>query len=106
MTYADVTLKQLGGSRRLTAMIGAKHYMSDNDGRTLQFKHMAGRNKSNFIEITLNSLDLYDVKFIKIGRRSKNNPCGTVTTVSEINNVYGDQLKSLFVRETGLAITL
>ena len=67
MTPADITLRQLGGRGRLNAMIGAKDFFSDNDGRTLTFKFRLCK-KANYVKITLNGLDGYDIEFVKIGR--------------------------------------
>ena len=65
MTFADETLRQLGGSNRLNVMIGAKDFFSDNDGKTLVFKFSMCK-KANCVKITLNGLDLYDIEFVKI----------------------------------------
>lgn len=105
MKPADITLQQLGGSRRLGVMIGAKDFMSDNDGRTLIFKFMRTPS-ANAIRITLNGMDTYDIEFIKIGRRNPKTYETPVTTTSEHKNIYAEDLHSLFERVTGLALTI
>tara|TARA_Y100000296_G_C5152956_1_gene247432 strand:+ start:788 stop:1120 length:333 start_codon:yes stop_codon:yes gene_type:complete len=99
---ADVTLQQLGGRGRLSAMIGAQHFYSDNDGATLIFQFKGSR-KANAVKITLNSLDTYDVEFVKKGtKRTGYLP----TTVKEYGMVYADQLHSIFESFTGLYLSM
>ena len=98
-------LSQLGGSRRLSIMIGAKNFGSANDCKTLTFSFAASK-VANHIKITLNGLDLYDVEFIKVGRRNRTTFETPITTVKSVENVYADDLKELFERTTGLFLSL
>lgn len=97
---ANTIMKQLVQSEntgRLKAMVGADKMSYDNVG-TLRFK-FKGSKVANWIKISLNSMDLYDVEFIKIH--------GTkMTIVKEFNNVYNDQLKGIFEKTTGLYLSL
>lgn len=103
MTVAETTIKQMGGTNRLSTMIGAKHFVQDGD--SVQFK-FAMCPKANFVKISLNSLDLYDIEFVKIGRMNLRTGSQKITTTGEINGVYGDQLKEVFERFTGLYLSL
>jgi len=67
---ADIICQQLGGINRLAMMIGARNFFSDDDGRTLRFNFKMCK-AASLIVITLNGLDLYDIKFIKPGRLSR-----------------------------------
>lgn len=102
---ADITLQQLGGRGRLTTMVGAKHFMSQNDGRTLTFRFQ-GSKVANFIRITLNGLDYYDITFIKIGPMNRKTYEAPQTEVESFDNVAAEQLKSIFESTTGLYLTL
>lgn len=90
---AQVILQQLGGSK-ISSFIGAKHFLAINNGVQVRWTAKA-KNKANLITITLNGNDLYDVQFSTI--RAMN-----VTTKSEHNDVFCENLIDLFERETGL----
>jgi len=104
-TYLTILdqLTQITGFRntaynRLIAMIGASHFVTDDNGNTIMFK-FKGSKKYNFIKITLNSNDLYTVHMKKIwGTKFLNE--------FTINDVYCDQLKPLFEKQTGLYLCL
>lgn len=101
---AHITLNQLtnsnGGGNRLVAMVGAKNFVRDEANYTIGFKFTAkAKNKANYCRIKLNSMDLYDVEFIRI--RGVN-----VKTVSTHNDLYADTLKNVFETETGLYLSL
>lgn len=80
------------GANRFRAMTGAKPYAIDNG---LGIRFPKARKSINYVKITLNSKDLYDMKFIRLWGRK-------VVTVEEVNDVYADQLQSIFTRVTGL----
>lgn len=106
MTNADTTLAQLGGSGRLNVMIGAKHFMHDNDGQTLSFKFKSCK-VGSYVRITLNSLDLYDVEFVKPGRMNRKTfTISENKTTGEFQNVPAESLKNVFESFTGLLLTL
>lgn len=95
---ATEIVKQMGGTNRLTMMIGARNFMADTN--CLSFRFPAnGKNKANYFKATLNSADLYDTEFgIVRGDNYK--------VVSTESNVYNDQLISYFENETGLYLSL
>lgn len=93
---AKTILMQMGGSNRLNAMIGAKYFAAIENGLSFRFKMSKA---ANYVKITLNSLDLYDIEFGKVwGKNFK--------IVKTVNDVYDDQLKSIFERTTGLYLSL
>jgi hypothetical protein len=95
---ASTILKQMGGSSRLNAMIGATGFLSIKNGNGVSFR-FKGSKIANYVEITLNSLDTYTVRFVKIRG----------TEVKEVKTepiVYCDGLKPLFERTTNLYLTL
>jgi hypothetical protein len=92
---AETILDQLGGNK-FRAMTGAKHFGSEPNALTFRFPNKSG---ANACRIELNSLDLYDMKFIRI-RKKQGIPQFKTTT--EHNGVYADQLQTLFTEVTGL----
>ena len=63
MSVARTILEQLGGNR-FCAMTGAKNLVDCGDALAMKI----GRNKtsSNYLKITLNSMDTYDMKFSRV----------------------------------------
>lgn len=102
MSAAEITVQQLGGTRRLNIMIGAKNFTSDNDGRTLGF-YFYGCRAANYVKITINANDLYDITFIRIKRKDSKVP---FETVQEFENIHVDNLIETFENFTGLVLTL
>jgi hypothetical protein len=108
---ADVTLKQLGGMKRLKVMIGAKDFVSDNGGKTLIFKFPnRGAKKPNYVKITLTGRDDYNVEFGRISsKKSKDFPSIRTPVYKKFKTyrgVYVDMLYDIFEKETGLYLTL
>ncbi|MCH9712665.1 MAG: hypothetical protein K0U20_08595 [Proteobacteria bacterium] len=103
MIDASLTLNQLaqreGGVNVLAAMTGAKNFVKSDEENFVSFRFTAkAKNKANYIKITLNAMDTYDVEFGYI--RGMNY---TVRSVSE--GLYDDMLKKHFETETGLYLT-
>jgi len=97
-------LQQMGGSRRLSAMIGAKDFLVGHKDRGalggLSFKFARpARGKPNYIKILLMPSDTYTVEFGSVqGHSYKRHKI--------FEDIYADQLKSLFERQTGLYLSL
>jgi hypothetical protein len=89
---ASTILMQLGGTGRLKAFVGANNFIYDREG-SVSFKFKG--KKANYVRITLNAMDYYDVVFKKISGMN-------VKTVSELNDVDFEQLIPFFERETGM----
>lgn len=111
MAPADIILQQMGGRRRLKAMIGAKDFFSENNGKTLVFRfpNRGGGKKPNVVRVTLTGRDDYDVEFGR-NTRKKDKDLGFFVNHyvkgKTYNGVYADQLRGLFERETGLYLSL
>jgi len=95
METAHQIIAQLGG-RKFAAMTGAT-FMTDGDN-TLVVKFKGSR-KANIMNVSLNSLDLYDVKISKYAKMN-------INTVAEYSNVYGEDLREMFTAVTGLYTNL
>jgi hypothetical protein len=94
MNVSETILIQLGGNR-FRAMTGAKNFVTS--GNNLRFSlPKAVRNRINMVEIVLNASDLYDVTFYQYKKTKFE-----VVEVSKFENIYADQLQSLFTSETG-----
>jgi len=108
---ANNIYQQLGGGR-FTAMTGAKNFVALENG--LRFRIGRNASKANMVEIKLNGLDLYDIKFIKhtpysfkIGKDgSFKETQESVKTMAEFNDYYGDMLQDCFTRVTGMYTSL
>ena len=92
MTIAKTILSQLGGNHFIV-MTGAKNLTDLGNG--ISFKIMRNAKKVTHVRITLTPLDLYKVEFLKCRGFE-------ISTISEHDMVYADQLASLFEAETGL----
>ena len=94
---ANEIYRQLGGNR-FRVMTGAKMMVSTENGIRMRI----GRNKTNanFMEVSLNSLDLYDITFTKLTKM------GEMKSVKTYDNVYNDMLVSIFESHTGMYTTL
>tara|TARA_R100001460_G_scaffold27881_7_gene55928 strand:+ start:571 stop:882 length:312 start_codon:yes stop_codon:yes gene_type:complete len=94
---AETILNQLGGARRLAVMIGAKNFVAVENGLTFKIGRGA-KNKATHITITLNALDLYDVRFQSV-RGAK------VTERGDIAAICWDQLKPAIETATGFFLS-
>jgi hypothetical protein len=89
---AQTIAEQLGGTGRLKMMTGAYNFGTSGNNLTFRIKNSF---KVNYVRITLNGKDLYDLQF---GRVS-----GTkFTIVKEYSDIYNDQLIELFEQTTGM----
>lgn len=84
--------KQIG--RKAFLMLGAKNIVSHSKENALSFR-IRGSNKVNYIKITLNSMDTYDVEYGKI-RGDKYH------VVAEDKGIYDDMLLKSIENNTGL----
>ena len=93
MSVAREILNQLGGNK-FRVMTGAKNFIDTGDGLSMRI----GRNKtsSNYLKITLNSMDLYDIRFSRVTK------LGSERSVTEYNNVYNDSMVEVFEKHTGM----
>ena len=97
MRVAKTILEQLGGNQ-FRMMTGAKNIAGDENSLSMRI----GRNSSNsnYLKITLNSMDLYDMKFMKLTRKFEEK------SVKEYNNVYNNSLRDRFTDHTGMYTSL
>ena len=93
MSVAKEILNKLGGNK-FRVMTGAKNFMGFSEGLVMKI----GRNSSNsnYLKITLNSMDLYDMEFAKVSRM------GEKKSITEYNNVYNDSMVEVFEKHTGM----
>ena len=94
---ANTIYRQLGGNR-FRVMTGAKNMVSTENGIRMRI----GRNKTNanYMEVVLNSMDLFDITFAKVTKM------GEMKSVRTYDNVYNDMLVSLFESHTGMYTSL
>ena len=97
MTVAKTILEQLGGNQ-FRMMTGAKNFGARDNSLSMRI----GRNSSNsnYLIITLNSMDTYDMKFCKLTRKFEEK------SVTEYKNVYNDLMRGTFTAHTGMYTSL
>lgn len=83
--------------RALSAFLGAKDLLFGNTEVCFRWKARA-RNGANALKIQLDPNDTYMVEF-------RFERAGKVTVRSAHSNIYAEELKSLFERETGLFLS-
>jgi hypothetical protein len=94
LIVAETIRSQIG--HKALYMLGAKNMAGDE--KSLSFR-ISGSSRVNYIKVTLNSLDLYDITFGKIWGNS-------YKVISEKNGIYNDMLHSIIESETGLYTSL
>lgn len=99
LQVANTIVQQLGGERRLSAMIGAKDFVGDEVSVTFKWKAKA-KNKANCLQVILDPDDTYTLRFYKIGRGFD------VSVIKEQSGVYADGLIRSFESATGLRLGL
>lgn len=98
MQVAQTILQQLGGNR-FAVMTGAKNFLGDESSLSFRLPSYFARGGINAVKVTLNDLDLYDVKLMKVRGTS-------VATVAESANLYAEDMVRYFSEKTGLALKL
>ncbi len=93
MIIAQTILSQLGGNKFIV-MTGSKNFISD--GNTLRMKLTRNNAKAQFLSITLNSMDLYDMTFYSLSKDFK------MIIKDQKNGIYCDMLQDIFTSVTGL----
>ncbi len=81
------------------SMLGAKDVYAIENG--LSFK-VRGSKKINYIKITLNSMDTYDMEFGLIRNSEKAEAGFTYKIVNTENGIYDDMLNQIIEKNTGL----
>lgn len=104
MNFANEILNQLtrtkNGPGILKIMIGARNFMRSDKDQFITFKFtVKAANKANYMKITLNAMDTYDVEFIRIWGAN-------IKRISKHEGVYNEDLFGLFQSETKLALRM
>ena len=105
MNSAEIILQQLGGSRRLSVMIGARHFGSAQNGQELSFE-FRGSKKAKWVKVLHNGRDLYDVKFLALPKKADSDGIKLPVVVGEFADIGCENLKEVFEKFTGLYLTL
>jgi len=91
---AATILQQLGGNK-FVVMTGAKNLMKSDGGKTLSFRLPKALNGINYVKITLGASDTYTVEFGRVSGMD-------YKVKQKFDNIYADQLQSIFTKTTGL----
>jgi len=95
---AKEILRQMGGNR-FVAMTGARNFTCDENSLGFRLPGTMTRDRINYVKVTLNSMDTYDIEFKAI-RGYK------VKDVDSYEGIYNDGLEAAIGRRTGLATRL
>jgi hypothetical protein len=95
MSIANNIFKQLGAGR-FVAMTGAKNLCDTGNGLSVKFPRSNG---VNYMKVTLNGKDLYDVEYGYIHGMK-------FTVKKEVSDLYNDMLQADFTETTGLYTSL
>ena len=98
MEIATLILNQMGGSKRLSVMIGARNFMADTNALSFRFP-ANGKIKANYFKVTLNNSDRYDTELGRVHGDS-------YTVLGQASDLYSDQLIGYFEEQTGLYLSL
>ncbi len=98
-TVARTIIAQLAGSAvQLKLFLGAFDLVYSDSAITFKWKAKA-KNSANCCRITLEPSDTYKVEFLRVW--------GTkVKAITEMTDIYNDQLREIFERETGLYVRM
>lgn len=101
-TVAQTILEQLGGTNKLTAMLGATMFVNrgENEGVSFRFK---GCKKANLVWVKLHWTDTYIMEFYKVHRTPRESDFEPVETHDFI---YAHALRRTFTEVTGLELSL
>jgi hypothetical protein len=101
---AATILKQIGGNRFLV-MTGSHSLVSNRTKQSLSMKLRRNKSRANYLTISLNAMDTYDMLFISYKINSKTQEL-KMDTIKELNVIYNDQLEEMFTHVTGLYTSL
>jgi len=97
---ARTILAQMGGTGRVGAMIGVKHYAATERGVGIRWNARA-KGGLNHVEVVLDASDTYTMSFYKIaGLRGTHT--GELLPRVVVGGVYADTLVRMFEDTTGL----
>lgn len=89
---ATTILNQIGG-RQFIAMTGSKNFVNTGNGLLMKLSRNAAG--AQYLKITLNAWDLYDMEFYSVRGVD-------IKVKQNVSGVYADQLATIFESTTGL----
>lgn len=110
-TVAKTILAQLGGNRFIV-MTGSKNLVSDTN--SLSMRLSKNNSKAEYLVITLNAMDTYDMVFKKEVKKLNKDMASigikfydrSIVDVETFDGVYNDMLQDIFTKVTGLRTSL
>ena len=99
MTVCENILMQLGGLRRLAAMTGAHNFADHGEGVSFIMKGRNAKGRGNYVKITLNGTDLYDVTIGRIRNYE-------LFVTSSTTNLFVGDLRDFIEQGTGRFLSL
>lgn len=101
-------VKQLGGFKKLRAMLGVEKIITNNDNLSISFRFKGSR-RYNYFHMALNGKDLYDLEFGQFKSKMVGNvrvKDMDMIVKDTFNDVYFHRIKKLFENTTGLYLSL
>ena len=92
---ANTILEQMGGARKLKLFLGVKRFVARPKGVWFQWPARKPAKTGNTLEVTLNSMDTYDMEF------SYTTPSKGSRTIKKFKGIYFDMLVDIFEKHTG-----
>jgi hypothetical protein len=92
-------LQQMGGTGRLSVMLGAKNFIVSEDGASFRWPNKE-RSRGNAVRITLGGSDTYTMEFYNVAGASK------PKLVKKYDMLYADQLVPVFEKQTGWYLSI
>ena len=91
-------LQQFGGKRSLLMIGGRALILSGGKGLGIKWPGKPRKTKGNYVAITLQPNDTYDMEFFNVSQKAKK-------SVKKYTNVYADMLMDIFEKWTGTYLT-
>lgn len=95
---ANTILVQMGGAGRIRAMVGAKTFVTIENGVRFYFPNRE-RTRGNCVEIVLAGDDTYTVSFWNTSKKA-------ARLSRKFDGIYCDQIKGCFEKQTGLRLSI
>lgn len=100
LTVAQTILHQLGG-RRFITMTGARDFVGGDSFLLFRLPARFAREGINKVKVILDPSDTYTLEFLKCNFKKHE-----FQIIAKRNNIYHDQLQTIFTKETGLDTSL
>lgn len=104
LEIANAVFDQMGGIKSISSMIGAWNFKSVNENNNVSVSwSFKGSKTFNFVKVLYTPMDTY---IMQIGQLRKIKGIPTMVIRKEQDDLYCEDIKAYFEKETGLYLTL